>query len=200
MNLFTEIEETLKHIPHGWCTVEKAHGLASAILTLRPEIVLEVGVWAGRSLIPMAMAVHHVKQGRVIGIDPWSADAATVGQEGANLEWWKNVPYEIIYNQFVKDVQRFGVSQVVEVHRKKSDDVTPPEGIGLLHVDGNHGPQAIRDVERFAPKVRVGGLVFCDDIGWTGGGVSQATQRLLDMGFVQIHTLDTGAMFQRITT
>jgi len=197
-NLFAQIDDTLKHIPHGWCTPEKACAMASAILTMRPEVVLEIGIWAGRSLIPMAMAVHHVKQGKVIGIDPWSAEAATVGQEGANFQWWRDVPYEMIYNQFLKDVQRFGVSQVIEIHRKKSDDVDPPKNIGLLHVDGNHGPQAVRDVDRFAPNVRVGGLVFCDDIGWAGGGVSQSVEHLKHLGFEQLYTLDTGALFQRV--
>lgn len=198
MNLFTQIDEALDIIRHGWCSVQKAHTLASVIVATRPSMIVEIGIWAGRSLIPMGMAVHHNKVGRVVGIDAWNREAATEGLEGANLQWWGSVNYEDIYNQFLSAVHRFGVSQVVEVHRSKSDSVTPPDNIGLLHIDGGHTAQAIRDVQRFACKVKRGGFCFMDDVGWTGGGVASAVGELQRLGFQKLFDLDTGGMFQRI--
>lgn len=196
--LFNEIDEALNHIRHGWCTTEKAYTLASVILALKPEVVCEIGIWAGRSLIPMALAVRHNRIGKVIGIDPWSADASSSGMSGANLQWWSSVPHEDIYNHFISAVHKFGVSQVVDIRRAKSDDVDPPQNIGLFHCDGNHSDQAIRDIERFAPNVKAGGFVFCDDIQWDGGGVSKATHILDNLGFIEPYKLDTGAMYQRV--
>lgn len=198
MNLFDQIDEALDIIRHGWCSVEKAHTLASVILATHPMTVVEIGIWAGRSLIPMGMAVHHVKVGKVIGIDAWSKEAATVGLEGANLQWWQTVPYEDIYRQFINSLHRFGVSQVVEIHRSKSDDVQPPDNIGVLHVDGGHTIQAIRDVQRYACNVRRGGFCFMDDVGWTGGGVASAVNELERLGFQKLFDLDTGGLFQRV--
>jgi len=55
----------------------------------------------------------------------------------------------------------------------------------------------VKDVERFGPKVVVGGYAFCDDIGWTGGKVSEAITKLMSLGFKQFYALDQGALFQR---
>lgn len=198
MSLFNDIDNALDIIRHGWCSNAKAHTLASVILATHPMSVVEIGIWAGRSLIPMAMAVQHVKVGKVTGIDAWSRDAATQGLDGANLQWWSSINYEDIYHQFIAALQRFSVSQVVEIHRAKSDDVKPPENIGLLHVDGGHTQQATRDVQRFACNVNRGGFCFMDDVGWTGGGVANAVSELQRLGFQKLFDLDTGGLFQRI--
>src|SRR4051812_47320274 len=96
-NLFTDIETSLDHVREGWCTVDKAKTLAASVLAIRPGTVVQIGVWAGRSLIPMALACQSVHKGIVIGIDPWSPDASAEGQIGENLAWWKDVaPHESI--------------------------------------------------------------------------------------------------------
>ena len=82
--------------------------------------------------------------------------------------------------------------------RAKSDDVEPPAIIDLLHVDGSHTIQAQRDVERFAPNVRPGGIVFLDDIHWAGGGVEKAMEKLMSMGFRHLSSRDTGGFFEKI--
>lgn len=197
-SLFTRIDEAIDLIGHGWCTKEKACVLASCVVATRPQVVLELGVWAGKSAIPLALAVQYNRVGKVIAVDPWSASASSEGMTGANLQWWSSVDHEDIYRHFIHAVGHFGVSQVLDIRRAKSDDVDPPSDIGLLHIDGNHSEQAVKDVDRFAPKVTPGGFCFCDDIHWTGGGVSKATQALQDLGFRELYKLDTGALYQRI--
>lgn len=182
----------------GWCELEKAHALAAAVLTLRPEVVVEIGVFGGRSLIPMAMACQAVGRGKVVGIDPWAAAASVESQDEANRQWWQSCDHERVYQGFLRQVAQLGLQGHVEVRRAKSDDVAPPETIDLLHVDGNHGDPAYRDVRRFGPKVRVGGLAVLDDIGWTGGAVQRGVEFLLSQGFVELYRLGTGALFQRV--
>lgn len=199
--LFNAITGVLPTVA-GWCELDKAHALAAAVLTLRPRVVVEIGVFGGRSLIPMALACQACGSGHVVAIDPWTAAAATEGYEGANKEWWGSRDHEGIYQDFVRNVAALGLQGHVHVMRSKSDDVTPPEAIDLLHVDGQHTDQAVRDVQRFAPKIRVGGLTFMDDIGWinegTGAGVQRAVEALLKLGFVQLYPIGTGACFQRM--
>ena len=72
--LFAQIESELAVHKDGWCSIEKAYALASAIIALRPGVVVEIGIWAGRSLIPMALALKKVGAGKIIGIDPWRAE------------------------------------------------------------------------------------------------------------------------------
>jgi methyltransferase family protein len=183
----------------GWCTTDKAMDLACSVLTLRPKVCVEVGIFGGASLLPIALALRTVGNGQVIGIEPWSVEEAVKGQTGENLAWWSKIPMETIERGFMEAVVAEGLSGQVVVLKKTSDSVTPPDVIDLLHLDGNHGEQAFRDVKRFGAKVRIGGLCFLDDIGWDGGAVGRGAEWLLQNGFVRIYDRDTGAMFQRVS-
>ncbi len=197
MNLFQQISDWLPG-KEGWCVEPKAHALAAAVLTLRPEVVVEIGVWGGMSLIPMALAVREVGRGIVIGIDPWKKEASVENQPKENAEWWSKVDHGLIYQEFIKQLATLGLLLIVDVKKMKSDEVEVPDKIDLLHIDGNHSDQAVKDVNRFASAIRVGGMCFVDDINWEGGGVIRAVKRLQEMGFIKLYDMDKGAMFQRV--
>lgn len=171
----------------------------ASVLTLRPEVVVEIGVWKGHSVIPFGLACREVGKGIVYAIDPWKASASADGQKGENFEWWSKVDHNAIYKVFIQNVNHWGLHGTINIRREKSDDVSPPDKIDILHVDGNHSEQAIRDVDRFARNVRIGGLCYMDDIDWDGptGGVSIACRNLQGMGFLKLYDLEKGAMFQR---
>lgn len=201
MKLFTNIEEIVPKLP-GWCSVSKAVTLASSIVALRPEIIVEIGVYGGRSLIPMAMACASVSKGIVIGIDPWEKSASVEGQPQEHATWWGNLDHEHIMKSFLAQVELLRLKNFVNVVRKRSDEVTPPKNIDIISLDGNHGPQALKDVERYAPNVRVGGLIVFDDLNWSGGNVSLATEKAKSLGFVELHRVLKGdedwAIFQKV--
>lgn len=190
-----EITAFLNQHVHGWCTEEKAHALAAAIHTLRPAIIVEVGVWSGRSAIPMAIASRDY-DGTVVAIDPWCHQASVEGQTGDNLEWWEKVDHEEIYRYFLQQCQAHNVNNI-DVRRESSNKVNPPSGISLLHIDGNHGDQELLDIRRFGSKVRPGGLCFLDDIAWGDRAYEVAHEQMDKLGFVEVYRMDSGAMFQR---
>lgn len=195
--LFAAIERTLPSLA-GWCELPKANDLAATALALRPNVVVEIGVFGGRSLIPMALACECLGAGRVYAIDPWSPVASSEGYDGKNKEWWGNLDHEQVFSGFVTALVANGVRDRVEILRKKSDEVEPPPVIDLLHIDGQHTEQAVRDVERFASRVRVAGYCFTDDDDWSHGGPQAAVARLLTMGFVPLYKCGTGTAFQRV--
>jgi len=185
----------------GWCELEKAEILAALCYTTRPARIVEIGVFGGKSLIPMALAMKAAGGDyEVVGIDPWSNAAATEGYDGANREWWSAVDLDRVYNSFLTLRDRLGLS--IRVIRAKSDHVEWKQPIGLLHIDGQHTEQAVRDVLRYAVHVRLGGHVVVDDIGWVNPGatvqVSDAVGELAALGFVELYKLGTGAVFQRV--
>lgn len=182
----------------GWCSVEKAQDLALAVIKSRSSISIEVGVWAGRSVAPMAMAHQEQNHGVVWAIDPWSPAVAAEGYDKVNADWWGSQNHELVYQNFLAMLKASGIEQFVKVIRKKSDDVDPPDGVGCLHLDGKHTDQTVRDVERYATKVIPGGFCYVDDIHWSGGGVERGVEKLLSLGFVKLFDRDTGAMFQRV--
>lgn len=198
MNVFTQIEDALATIPNGWCTAEKARTLAAAVLVLRPKTVVEIGVFGGRSFIPMAIALKHIGEGVAIGIDPWSAKESQKGQDNPNdFAYWSTLDHGKVYDEFMRDIERFGLTHFVHVVRAKSDDVKPPSEISLLHSDGNHSIQALTDVRRFAPNITSGGFCFLDDCDWSGGAVRKAESHILSNGFKMLFKMDTGAMYQK---
>lgn len=188
MNLFDKIKETNAQ-PHGWCTLEKAHTLANLILFTRPALAVEIGVWSGKSFLPIALACKEVG-GKAIGIDPYTAAASVEGQNKEHAEWWSETitpeAYEWTYNHAIGQLKSMEVDSIAELWRKRSDECEVPQGIGLLHVDGNHSDQALRDVQRFAPAAIVGGHVVLDDLTWDGGGVTKAAAWLLANGFEEL--------------
>ncbi len=205
MSIFTDIE--IQHAKiSGWCSALKARTLASLIIGTRPAITLEIGIWHGRSCIPMAMAHQHINFGMVVAIDPWKADCSIAGQVNpADQEWWnrQNI-HEDAFMAFQSKIKELGLSNCVDIHRKHSDDVVPPDEIGCLSVDGNHGEQAVRDIQRYAPKVARGGFLIADDLGWSGGSVSAAVSLLPAMGFKELYRVDdkesenTWAVYQKL--
>ena len=180
----------------GWCTVEKGCDLALAVIKLRAAVSVEIGVFGGRSLLPIALAHQGQDFGVVWAIDPWNPAASVIGQNEVNANWWGHCDHETIYQRFLAHVKTQGVDRYVKIIRQESDSVEPPPVIDLLHIDGNHSDQTIRDVSRFASKVRPGGFCFVDDLHWAKG-VETAVDNLLAMGFVKLFVRDTGAMFQR---
>lgn len=201
-SLYSEISRVVPGL-HGWCELPKALTLANYVLALRPAVVVELGIWGGRSLLPMAMAVKAINCGKVIGIDPWLPQASIEGQDSvADQKWWGpggegGLMHEAVMGHFMAQIELLELRHCVDIMRSRSDDIQPPKNIGLLHIDGNHGPQAYRDAERYAPNVEPGGMCILDDLHWTGGNVEKAAELLKRIGFIELHTLGTGAAYLR---
>ena len=190
----------------GWCPLEKALDLAATVVALRPKVVVETGVYGGRSLLPMALACEAVGCGTCIGIDPWSPQASGEGYDAENAAWWGKLDHEGVRASFYANMALLGVKDRIVVHRMKSDDAPVPEVIDLLHLDSQHTEQAVREVNRFAANVRVGGVVVFDDIEWQNSGdmpVKRAMKTLIPMGFVELYRRvqpnGNWAAFQRVS-
>lgn len=183
-----------------WCTIEKAERLASLVMAYQPLNIVEIGVWMGGSLFPMALAAREYGGGYVTGIDPWDSSKSVQGQEGANHDWWQKAPHDYAYKFAVGMVEQLSLTNV-SLCRMTSDEAIHrlhDKRIDLWHCDGNHSEQAYVDTVNYSPLIPVGGIAVMDDIGWQGGGVAKGVQHLLNNGFRKLYNLDTGAVFQRV--
>lgn len=181
----------------GWCDWEKAYGLMRLVFEKRPTFVVEIGIYGGKSFIPMAAAVKYNKFGTIYGIDPWNAAASIEGECEANRKFWGDeCNYENVYAKFMQLVKSLELPCMIV--RKRSDDVARPVRIDLLHIDGNHTGQAIKDTEKFVPSVPIGGHVVLDDLDWSGGAVRVSEKYLIGHGFAMMYLLGTGAVYRRV--
>lgn len=197
-DLFRKIEEVYPSIT-GWCSLQRAEELACMVVALRPNLSCCVGVWGGRETIVMALAHQAIGCGKVLAVDPWAAAASVQGQDGANEAWWaEQAKHDVVYDAFIAKVNELGLNGWIDIRRNRSDGIVVPPNISVIVIDGNHGPQAVEDVQRYTPSVPIGGFVYFDDLHWSGGHVEKAAELAVQLGFQKLHSRDTGAFFQRV--
>lgn len=152
----------------GWCSIEKAALLIDLIFMIRPQKVVEIGVFGGKSLIPIAMALKEIGTGRVIGIDPWSSTESAVGMKGADADFWSRLDHDQIYRGFFKKIEKLGLENTVLLLQETSAQAEPIPDIDILHIDGNHSEiSSLIDVYKWVPFVRSGGLIILNDSNWS---------------------------------
>lgn len=160
----------------GGATTLKVFLLAELIISRELSRVVEIGVYRGRLFLPLARLMFWLKRGEVVGIDPWSAEAAV--QHEAELpdidlvEWPQTVDWEALHDGVRGHIERLGIDERARLIRQRSEDVDLATEFGdvpidLLHVDGNHDRDAVRgDLDRFLPFMRDGSILVMDDVGW----------------------------------
>lgn len=171
--------ETHRHIDdflataEGWCTFEKAERMAALILESGPSPILlcvEVGVFAGGSLIPQALALKERDRGVIIGVDPWKKEPALEGENEANQKWWASVDLEAMHRLAAQAVWKYDLERHALLLRARSEIAAVAlrgVQIDILNIDGNHSEEcSTRDVASWLPMVRSGGFVWIDDVDW----------------------------------
>ena len=158
----------------GWCPQEKALFLVDLILKNPPEVVLEIGVFGGKSLIPMACALRANKKGKIYGIDPWDSYESTQWmKDDTNRAFWNAVDHEGILRDLVQKIDQFQLEDQIELIRSTSEAAELIENIDILHVDGNHSEEtSYLDVIKWVPQMKTGGVIILDDIHWSEAGVN----------------------------
>lgn len=153
----------------GWCSKYKASVLIDFIFLLQPKKIVEIGVFGGKSLIPMAYAMKaNNVGGKVYGIDPWSSKESGVGMDGVNYEWWTHVNHDRILRGLQDRIKEFGLESQIELIRATSESADEIYEIDMLHIDGNHSDiTSYIDVTKWVPLVRSGGLIIFDDVNWS---------------------------------
>jgi predicted O-methyltransferase YrrM len=161
----------------GWCTKFKASILIDLVFMKKAQTIVEIGVWGGKSLIPLAFAVKERKGGMVYGIDPWSREDSVKGMTGINEKWWGSVNHEAVYQRLVQKIIEFQLEDCVTLIRSTSENAPQIPDIDILHIDGNHSEtSSLYDVKKWAPLVKSGGLIIFDDTTW--GTTDQAVEWL----------------------
>lgn len=151
----------------GWCWAEKAERMLSIALDERAEIMVEVGVYGGRSLIPLIVAAQH-NRGYVWGIDAWSNTVATTVPYGQDHNtFWKNDDMGRVKDKLFKFLGEHKLSghvAIVEASGEQALHLFQDKSIDLLHVDASHSVlDEARDVSSYLMKLRTGGILIIDD-------------------------------------
>ena len=162
--------EVIESMP-GWCTIEKATKLYDIVIESNSQLTIELGVFGGRSLLPLAFAHKHKDSGVVIGVDAWNKFASLEGtNDPANNEWWEKIDYNEIYDGCAKAIQDNHLYNWCSIIRMKSEQfaiLCPDNSVDVIHADSNHSEEiTTKEVQLFLPKLKPGGIWIADDTGW----------------------------------
>ncbi len=132
------------------------------VAKLRPKVVVELGTDRGESYFAFCQSVKENKTGtRTFAIDHWRGDSHAGSYDSATFE-------------DVAQHQRSHYEAFSTLFRSSFDDALSrfePESIDLLHIDGHHTEDAVRnDVESWLPKLRPGGILLMHDVAMRGRG------------------------------
>lgn len=156
----------------GWCSKDKGGVLFDLVIRYQPKVVVEIGVFGGKSVVPMAMALKANGFGMLYGIDPWSSQQSTMWlEEETNKEWWTTVDHEGILKGLIDRIHAFELEDQIQLVRASSEEAPLIEGIDILHIDGNHSEESSYfDVTKWVPLVKKRGLIILDDVHWNENG------------------------------
>lgn len=166
---FQELKNrVIKYVENSWCSAKKAELLMDLIFAVRPEVCVEVGVFSGSSVLPVAATLKYLKTGRIYAIDAWSnLDAVKhMSTKDPNYNWWAHVNMKAVKNTFTTLINQWNLNSCCSViHATSEMAIHQIPEIDFLHLDGNFCEEdALLDVELFLPKVKSGGYVLLSNL------------------------------------
>jgi predicted O-methyltransferase YrrM len=163
--------QQMSEIP-GWCTEEKALFMMDFIKKNRCKYCVEIGVFSGKSLFPIAKTLAYKKSGVVVGIDAWNSSVAVHGFDPLSLDyqWWNQVDYSHFNDFTLKLIAENSLSKYCKIVKNNSlvaVSTFKDNTIDFLHIDGSHAENPLYDdAVLFLPKVKNGGYILLNNATW----------------------------------
>lgn len=164
----------------GWTTPARCKEICELVIETKPDVCVEIGVFAGRSLLAQAFGLRENGKGKVYGIDYWKLDTAIEGENQDNKQWWtEKLDLELMHRLTMQAIWGHHLDSIATIIRAPSQHVYELfPNIDLLNIDGCHSESAsCRDVTNYLPRVKHGGYILMDDCDWQS---TQKAQSLLE--------------------
>jgi predicted O-methyltransferase YrrM len=151
-----------------WVSAAKIDLIMDLIYMTKPEVCVEIGVYRGSSILPIATALKYNQSGKVIAIDAWSNDVATqyLDWKDPNRSGWASVDMNWLYSTSMQRLESRNLKGYCTVLRTSSQDaVQQVDEIDFLHIDGDHSQVgSLEDVNLYLPKVKSGGFILYSNL------------------------------------
>lgn len=186
----------------GWCSNEKSNKIIDCVLKVCSQYdnptCVEIGVYGGKSLLPFGSALKELGKGKVYGIDPWSNQDALVGYEHpSHQQFWGTVDLNRMYDICVEAINELQLNDYVSLVKSSSNDAEEIKDIHVIHIDGQHTEQLIKDINKYAVNVVKGGYCFLDDVEWSEE-TKKSISLMISLGFEQLEIINGCYIYKRI--
>ena len=169
----------------GQCDHPKLEALTAIFRWMPKGDIVEIGSLWGRSAVALAFLGRHYGIGSLLCVDPWRTEELRQGIPAVDADS-AQAPMDEIFEAFCMNLAPFqGVvnysrtrsSVAAERYSSERSFTTRDFGstlyrgeIALLHIDGNHALDAVReDISLWRRFVCAGGWVVFDDYRWPFG-------------------------------
>lgn len=178
--IFSEAD-TMDRAPdlQGW---NSKHILFRKVIeAVKPETIIEVGVWKGASVIHMAQIAAALNLStRIIAVDTWLGSSEHWLNDELRAELCLRNGYPTLFETFLVNVRNAGFDRVIEplpvpsstaAHILRERNITAD----LIHIDAGHEFEDVwADLKNYAPMLSDGGVLIGDDYTRSYRGVKQA--------------------------
>lgn len=174
-DLEARVRDMVSRLP-GWCPEEKALWMIRQIVNGEYKVAVELGVFAGRSVFPIALGIAANQGHAVYAVDAWENAVATETRTSeANDIWWEAVDLVTVKSLFLRETVSQNLVALIKMLELPSSAACQAvsrsigRNVGFLHIDGGHSEaQSLSDVVNWSQLVAPGGTIVLDDIDWPG--------------------------------
>ncbi len=142
------------------------------------DVIAEVGVWLGRSIIFMAQELKRAgKKVKLIAVDNFQGEPGVPEHEQFIAELGRAstpcAPNESpLKAEFWKNVERCGVADMITLMEGDSIKIArqiPNEHLAFCFIDASHDYESVRkDITAWTPKIKKGHCIAGHDAQWDG--------------------------------
>lgn len=193
----------------GWLSLDEANTLYDVASGLKGDapVVVEIGVWQGRSVLVIARALRDRVRAKIYCIDPFNADSSP---EEAKLYRSRSSEFQkSLKDRFLDTSEAYGFRRKIEVLEGYSYDFAPSwdQPIDFLYIDAGHTYEAVaKDFMEWSGFVREGGYILFHDVNfeetsgdWKSGPAEMVKRHLLeDERFVIYKYVDSLFVAKRV--
>lgn len=153
---------------------------------LPPQLIIEIGVWKGRSTIKIASWLAEQKMGVVVGVDTWLGAIEFWNRQrtGGKYDPTRDLRllhgYPTVYADFHKNVEEAGLAKFVipfPAHSKLAADWFHEHNIkaDVIHIDASHEKEDVTaDISYWWPNLAPSGILIGDAYTSAWPGVIEA--------------------------
>lgn len=166
---FQALKSSVKiQLEGSWCSKEKTDLLMDLVYMVRPKVCVEIGAFTGSSVLPVAVALQYIGQGKVYAIDSWSNEEAIrhLDMDDANRGWWNQIDMLSVRRSFDELMNAWNLSTVcTPIPQPSAIAFDMVSDIDFLHLDGNFSEEgSFHDIERYLTKVKQGGYILLSNV------------------------------------
>jgi predicted O-methyltransferase YrrM len=167
-------ERVFAALANSWCSKIKAELLMELVAITRPKVCVEIGAFTGSSVLPVAVTLKLLGEGKIYVIDAWSNTEAIkyMDKVDPNKRWWSLVDMDEVQNTCLQMINNWGVNSYCSMIKKSSVKAVQDVGaIDFLHLDGDYSETgSLQDVSLYLPKVKSGGYILLSNVYFTVNG------------------------------